>query len=148
QKGAVVITDEDRRAIEDVLYPYWNGRDFGASFVRALPEATRFFFFGPDRDNASNATGVGMCTAVWRHSQTWAHDYAKILNRGCASIRADAEARIAALDDPYDVAEKKPFLEAIVVTCDAMITWARRYSALAADMASRETNPQRKQELE
>jgi len=148
QRGAVVITDEDRRAIEDVLYPYWNGRDFGTSFVRALPEATRFFFFGPDRGNASNATGVGMCSAVWRHSQNWAHDFAKILNRGCASIRADAEARIAALDDPYDVAEKKPFLEAIVVTCDAMITWARRYSALAADMASRETNPQRKQELE
>ncbi|HQR78382.1 MAG TPA: pyruvate formate lyase family protein, partial [Burkholderiaceae bacterium] len=77
QKGAVAFTAEDKRAIEDVLYPYWNGKDFGTSFVRRLPEDTRFFFFGPDRNNASNATGVGIATAIWRHSQNWAHDFAK-----------------------------------------------------------------------
>jgi formate C-acetyltransferase len=148
QKGAVVMTDADLRAVEDVLYPYWNGRDFGPSFVRALPEPTRFFFFGPDRNNASNATGVGMCSAVWRHSQNWAHDFAKVLNKGCAGIRAEAEARIAALDDPYDVAEKKPFLEAVVVTCDALATWARRYSERAAELAAKETRPERRRELE
>jgi formate C-acetyltransferase len=148
QKGAVVISDDDRRTIEDVLYPYWNGKDFGTAFARALPEETRFFFFGPDRGNSSNATGVGMCSAVWRHSQNWAHDFAKILNKGCAGIKTDAEARLAAIDDPRDVVEKKPFLEAIVLTCDAMTTWARRYSALATDMAARQANPQRKRELE
>jgi pyruvate formate-lyase/glycerol dehydratase family glycyl radical enzyme len=148
QKGAVVITEQDQRAIEDVLHPYWNGKDFGANFVRALPEETRFFFFGPDRGNASNATGVGMCTAVWRHSQNWAHDFAKVLNKGCAGIKAEAEARLAAIEDPYDVVEKKPFLEAVVVTCDAMVTWARRYSAKAAEMAGRTSDPQRKRELE
>ena len=30
QKGAVVVTDEDQRAIEEVVHPYWNGKDFGA----------------------------------------------------------------------------------------------------------------------
>ncbi len=148
QKGAVVMTEDDHRAVREVLYPFWNGRDFGHAFVRALPEETRFFFFGPDRNNASSATGVGMCTAVWRHSQNWAHDFAKILNRGCSGIKAEAEARIAALDDPCDVAQKRPFLEAVVLTCDAMVIWARRYSALAAEMASREANPQRRRELE
>ncbi len=148
QKGAVVVTDEDQRAIEDVVYPYWNGKDFGPSFVRALPEETRFFFFGPDRSNVAMATGVGICSAVWRHSQNWAHDFAKILNKGCSGIRAEAEARLAAIDDPRDVAEKKPFLEAVVITCDALATWARRYSALAAELAARESNAQRKRELE
>ena len=148
QKGAVAFTAEDKRAIEDVLYPYWNGKDFGTSFVRRLPEDTRFFFFGPDRNNASNATGVGICTAIWRHSQNWAHDFAKILNKGCAGIRAEAQARLAALEDPHDVIAKKPFLEAVVITCDSMVTWARRYSALAAEMAARETDPRRKLELE
>ena len=148
QKGAVVMTDDDRRAIDDILYPYWNGRDFGSAFIRALPEETRFYFFGPDRANASHATGVGICSALHRHSQNWAHDYAKILDRGCAGIRADALERIAALEDPRDVAEKKPFLEAIVVTCDALVTWARRYSAKAAEMAAVETRPERRHELE
>jgi pyruvate formate-lyase/glycerol dehydratase family glycyl radical enzyme len=148
QKGAIVITPDDRRAIEDVLYPYWNGKDFGTSFTRALPEPTRCYFFGPDRANTSNVTGVGMCSAQWRHSQNWAHDFAKILDRGCAGIKAEAEARIAALDDPRDVVEKKPFLEAVALTCDALTSWARRYAALAAEQAAKCTDPVRRRELE
>ena len=148
QKGAISITDRDRAAMLDVLYPYWNGRDFGTSFVRALPEPTRFFFFGPDRANASNATGVGMCSAVWRHSQNWAHDYAKVLTLGCAGIRAEAEARLAAMSDPYELATRRPFLEAVVITCNALATWARRYSERAASLATAESDPARRAELE
>ncbi|MFO1392377.1 MAG: pyruvate formate lyase family protein [Steroidobacteraceae bacterium] len=148
QKGAVVVTADDRRAIEELLYPYWNGKDFGTAFTRALPEPTRFYFFGPDRANTSNVTGVGMCSAQWRHSQNWAHDFAKILDKGCAGIKAEAEARITALDDPHDVATKRPFLEAVVLTCDAMITWARRYAALATELAANCSDPTRKRELE
>jgi len=148
QKGAVAITDEDRRSMLEVLYPYWNGRDFGPSFVRALPEPTRFFFFGPDRANASNATGVGMCSAVWRHSQNWAHDYAKVLRHGCSGLRAEAEARLAAMTDPYELATRRPFLEAVVITCNALATWARRYSEHAASLAADEADPARRAELE
>lgn len=148
QKGAIAMTDEDRRVVEEVLYPHWNGRDFGTAFVRGLPEPTRFYFFGPDRNNTANATGVGMCSAIWRHSQNWVHDFAKILNHGCSGIRAEAEARIAAFEDPHDVALRKPYLEAVVLTCDALSTWARRYSEMAAQMAATETRPGRKRELE
>ena len=148
QKGAIAVTADDRRAMLDVLYPYWNGRDFGTSFVRALPEPTRFFFFGPDRANASNATGVGMCSAVWRHSQNWAHDYAKVLTLGCSGIRAEAETRLAAMTDPYEIATRRPFLEAVVITCNALATWARRYAECATSLAAREADPARRAELE
>jgi isethionate sulfite-lyase len=144
---SVVVTDEDARAIEQVLYPYWNGRDFTPAFVRALPEETRHLIFGPDRNNISQQTGMVLCTGVWRHSQNWVHDYAKLLQRGCKGLREEARAKLAALEHPYDLVHKRPFLEAVIITCDAMSAWARRYADQARGLAAQERNPQRRQEL-
>lgn len=148
KRGAVAVTADDRKVIDEVLAPYWTGRDFAPHFARALPEDTRFMIFGPQRDNIVTQTGVMMASAVWRHSQNWAHDFAKILTTGCKGIREEALARLGALEHPRDLVEKKPFLEAIVITCDALSTWAQRYSQCAAAMALRETDHRRKQELE
>ena len=148
KRGSVVVTEEDRRIIDETLSAYWQGRDFAPNFARALPEDTRFTIFGPDRDNVVTQTGVMMASAVWRHSQNWAHDFAKILTRGCKGIRADAQARLDALEHPHDVVEKKPFLEAVVITCDALSIWAQRYANRAAEMAASEANPKRRRELE
>jgi formate C-acetyltransferase len=147
-RSVAVVTPEDEKVIDEVLFPYWNGKDFTTAFVNALPEETRHIIFGPDRNNYGASTGLVMCTAVWRHSQNWAHDFAKILTRGCKGIRDEARAKLAALEHPYDVVQKKPFLEAVITTCDAMTTWANRYARLAAEMAAKEKNPQRKKELE
>ncbi len=145
---SVTVLPEDENAIEEVLFPYWNGKDFNTAFVKALPEETRHLIFGPDPNNKSGQTGMLMCTAVWRHSQNWAHDFGKILTRGCKGIRDEARAKLAGLEHPYDLAQKTPFLEAVIITCDAMSIWATRYSGLAAEMATREEKPQRKKELQ
>ena len=145
---SVVVTPEDEKVIDEVLFPYWNGKDFTPAFVKALPEDTRHLIFGPDPNNISTQTAFLMCTGVWRHSQNWAHDFGKILTRGCKGIRDEARTKLAALEHPYDVVQKKPFLEAVITTCDAITTWATRYSRLAAEMAAREKNPQRKNELQ
>lgn len=49
---------------------------------------------------------------------------------------------------PCDNVEKRPFLEAIVIVCDAIILWAKRHAKLAAELAAKETDPTRKRELE
>ncbi|MFO1398689.1 MAG: pyruvate formate lyase family protein [Burkholderiales bacterium] len=146
--GAVQVSEEDRRIVDEVLAPYWTGRDFGSNYAKALPEDTRFMIFGPNRDNIAMQTGVMMASAMWRHSQNWAHDFAKILTRGCKGIREDAQARLAALEHPRALVEDKPFLEAVVITCDALSTWAQRYAQRAAEMAVGEADPQRRRELE
>ncbi|MCC6194701.1 MAG: glycyl radical protein [Burkholderiales bacterium] len=146
--AGVAITDLDRALIDETLAPYWQGRDFTPNFVKALPAQTRFMIFGPDADNIAMQTGVMMASAVFRHSQNWAHDFAKILTRGCKGIREDAQQRLAALEHPRDLVEAKPFLEAVVITCDALATWARRYAARAAEMAASEADPRRKKELD
>lgn len=79
----------------------------------------------------------------------WVHDYEKVLKRGFKGIKAEALEKMAALDplSPVDNMEKRPFLEAIVIACDAIVLWAQRHAKLAAEMAENETGPARKLEL-
>ena len=43
--------------------------------------------------------------------------------------------------------EKRPFLEAVIIVCDAIVLWAKRHAKLAREMAEKEQDPQRKAEL-
>ncbi|MFO1146744.1 MAG: pyruvate formate lyase family protein [Alsobacter sp.] len=145
--GEVVVTDEDKAVIETVLTPFWSGRDFASNFARSVPEATRFKMFGPDPKNTSMWTCVVIATSPMRHSQNWTPDFTKILTRGVKGIREEALARLASLSDPRDVIARKPFLDAVVMTCDAMVTWSRRYARTARELAATAKDEARKAEL-
>lgn len=147
KEASIAVTDDDKETVK-AIGAAWQGKTFTESYVASIPEETRHLFFGADKTNLSKQTFVGMQTATLRNSQNWTHDYAKVLKRGFKGLRAEAEAKLAALDDPAQLAEKAPFLQAVMITCDAIVTFARRYSALAAEMAGRETDAQRRKELE
>ena len=104
--------------------------------------------FGPDPKNILLWTCVVLATSPMRHSQNWTPDFSKILTRGLKGIRTEAHAKLATLPNLRDAVYKKPFLEAVVVTCDALTIWSRRHAQLATDLAGKETNPQRRKELE
>jgi formate C-acetyltransferase len=72
-----------------------------------------------------------------------------VLDRGFKGIRKEAQERLDALDplSPVDNVERRPFLEAVVIVCDAIVLWARRHARLAAESAERETDPRRREEL-
>jgi len=146
---SIAVTAEDKKVIEEVLFPYWDGKDFTPNFVKALPPESRFVSFGPDPENIGvSQTFVVLSTSTMRHSQNWVIDFGKIISRGCKGIREEAQARLAALEHPRDLVHKKPFYEAAIITCDAMSLWAGRYSKLATEMAAAEKNPERRKELE
>src|SRR5512139_3529939 len=48
---AVTVTDEDKKIIDEVLFPYWNGKDFTPNFVKALPPESRHMTYGSDPEN-------------------------------------------------------------------------------------------------
>lgn len=146
--GEVVVTDEDARIISDVLTPYWTGKDYSTAFANSLPADTRFKILGPEPNNTILYTCVVIATSTMRHSQNWTPDLTKILTRGVKGIREEAQAKLAALTDPRDVIEKEPFLDAVVITCDAMTIWSRRYAAAARDLAAKATDRARAKELE
>ena len=146
---AVTVSDEDKKIIDEVLFPYWNGKDFTPNFIKALPPETRHLTWGSDPNNVgTKQTFVIVSTSTMRHSQNWVPDFKKIVDRGCKGLREEAQARLDALDDPRDLAFRKPFYEAAIITCDALSLFAKRYSQLAADLATKTTAPLRKKELE
>ena len=100
--GEVIVTDEDKKIIDEVLTPYWTGKDYTTVFHRELPEDTRFMIFGPDPKNTLQWTAVVMATCMMRHSQNWTPDFTKILTRGVKGIREEAQAKLAALCEPQN----------------------------------------------
>ena len=147
QVGEVVVTPEDEKIVNEILTPYWSGKDYATNFFYSLPEDTRFMLTGPDPKNTLLWTCVVMATSPMRHSQNWTPDFTKILTRGVKGVREEAQAKLASLTEPRDIIYKKPFLNAVIITCDAMTIWSQRYAANARDLAAKEENPQRKKEL-
>jgi formate C-acetyltransferase len=76
-------------------------------------------------------------------------DYTKVLNKGFDGVIAEAKSELEKLS-LYTIAakQKKDFLEAVIVACNAVIAFANRYADLTSDMASTEVDIRRKKELE
>ena len=146
KSGEVIISEEDEKLLRENLVPYWTGKDYTTGFSQALPEETRFKLYGPDRKNTLMWTLAMLATSTMRPHHNWTPDYSKILTRGVKSIREEAQAKRDALT-PRELALKGPFLDAVMITCDAMVTWSRRYAGLARELAAKTTTPDRKQEL-
>jgi len=142
------VTPEDAEVIINEIAPYWKGKTFHENLAKALPEDT--FKLTYDPENPLNSRFLVNETATFRSSIQWVHDYEKILKRGFKGIKEEAQQKLEALDpmSPVDNMEKKPFLEAVIITCDAIVLWAKRHAKLAAELANKETDAQRKQELQ
>ena len=76
-------------------------------------------------------------------------DYGKVMKIGYRGIIAETEAALNKLDvSDGDYVAKSNFLYAVIESCEAVIEYARRYSALAKELAAKEKCPIRKRELE
>lgn len=74
--------------------------------------------------------------------------YWEVLGIGFGGIKEKAEEELAKLclaDGDYQ--KKSRFLQAVMISCDAAITYARRYAELALSEAQKCTDPARKMEL-
>ena len=75
--------------------------------------------------------------------------YDRVLAEGYRGIIARAKAELEKLDlSDGDYARRHVFLESVIRSCDAVITYAHRYAALAAEEAKACTNAVRRAELE
>jgi formate C-acetyltransferase len=142
------ITEADARVVVEEIAPYWKGKTYHEDLNLALPSDVHKLTY--DDPQGLKSRFIVNETSSFRSSIQWVHDYEKVLKRGFRGLKEEAQEKIAGLDplSPRDNVEKRPFLEAIVIVCDAIILWANRHAKLAADMAAAETNPVRKAELE
>lgn len=141
------ISDEDAQVVIKEIAPYWKGKTFHEALTKALPPETLKYTYDPIDPLKSRF--IVNETASFRSSIQWVHDYEKVLKKGFKGIKEDAQKQLDALDpfSPADNLEKAPFLQSVIMTCDAIVIWAKRHAKLASEMAEKETDPQRKKEL-
>ncbi len=137
--GAVysgMLADEGREELKEIC-SYWGDLSIHHRLRKYLPEdlVDMFWIFN------------------WESTTP---NYEKILEMGLKGIIEDARERKIRLDGEYigetingvDFVKKKDFLDSVIIALDAVTKWAKRYAALARELAETDEDPVRKQELE
>ena len=142
------ISDDDVKTVIEEIAPFWVGKTFHENFAASLTEETTKLTYNPDKELTSRY--IVNETASFRSSLQWVHDYEIVLKKGFKGIKEDALEKLSHLDEysPIDYTEKRPFLEATIITCNAIILWANRHADLAEQLAAEEPDTVRKAELE
>lgn len=141
------IDEKDARIIVDEIAPYWEEKTFHEEFSKSLTEETKKLTYNNDKEHTSRY--IVNETASFRSSLQWVHDYEIVMQKGFKGIKEEALEKLEQLDEysPIDNREKRPFLEAEIITCDAIVLWANRHGDLAKDLAEKEKDKIRKKEL-
>ncbi|MED9947927.1 MAG: trans-4-hydroxy-L-proline dehydratase [Peptacetobacter hiranonis] len=132
------VTEEDKRIQEEIIIPFWEKRQTRRKIVNAM---------APEWKNAYEA---GMFTEFMEQrapGHTVCGDI--IYRKGFADLKKDIEKEIANLDflNDKEAYDKKADLEAMAISCDAMIIFGKRYAELARKMAAETTDEHRKKDL-
>jgi len=134
-----LISEEDIRLYASEVIPYWQGK------------TQRERIFGHVSKEWEEAYHAGVFTEFMeqRAAGHTAMD-GKMYREGLLDVKARISDRISRLDYIYDplATDKQQELEAMSISCDAVILFAERHARLAEEMASKETDVTRKQELE
>jgi formate C-acetyltransferase len=117
------ITDEDAEYICSIA-DYWQTHSLAAHCDALIPD--EFYPVEAAKILPFNKTGTG-----GNPIGHFAANYAKVINKGFAAIKAEAQEKLAQMDGRLfdSMAEKHIFYRAVVIYCDAVILLAKRYAA-------------------
>src|ERR1035437_8840974 len=132
------VDDETVRLYEEKVIPYWRGRSLRDQIFAALPAEWLA------------AYNAGIFTEFMEQrapGHTVLDD--KIYSKGMHDFKrdiADAVAKLDFLNDPLAF-DKRETLRSFDIACDAVIMFGERHAPLARELAAKETDPQRRAEL-
>ena len=132
------IAEETKAELREV-HKYWKGKtssELATSYM--APEAIKAIEHNIFTPGNYFYNGVGHVTV--KYEEVLATGYKGIIDKA----RAELE-KCQVGDGNY--AKKSHFLNAVIVSCQAVIEYAERYAELASQMAAECTDPVRKQEL-
>ncbi len=132
------IAEETKQELREV-HKYWKGKttsELATSYM--APEAVRAIEHNIFTPGNYFYNGVGHVTVK----------YEEVLAIGYEGIMAKAQAELDKCQvGDEDYARRSHFLNAVILSCQAVIEYAQRYAALAEKMAAECDNPVRKEEL-
>jgi formate C-acetyltransferase len=136
-----VISDKVKRDVYE-MQPKWKNKTVSEAIIASYSEKEKqgnHLGKGLVMDGLFVYAGVGHVCA----------NYEKLFRLGFGGIRKRIEEKLSQLDtaNPDDI-RKREFYTAELIALDGASTYIRRYGELAARMAERESDPERKKELE
>jgi pyruvate formate-lyase/glycerol dehydratase family glycyl radical enzyme len=134
----VEIGAEQRRELSEEILPFWEGRTVEERFEATLPPGV-----AEDIDKYIFTMVLEITYGIGHFTM----NHPRILELGLCGVIADAERRRAELSPEQRRGERGCFYDAVIRSCRAAITFAGRYAELAEQMAKREENPARAEEL-
>lgn len=136
-----VMTDEQREYVRKNIFPYWKGKSLEECFLAQLPK---------DTAKVAVDTGIVDNDSKWRQAVgEITPDYQDVLfKKGFGGIIKEAKEHISTLNDlTAENMKKKEFYESVILTSEGIITYAKRYSEKAIELAELEKDSTRKEEL-
>lgn len=132
------VSEEDKKLHQEIVMPYWEGRATRDKIINSMTQEWK------------DCYAAGMFTEFMEQrapGHTVADD--KFYKKGFLDFKKDIEEEIEKLDFLHDkdAYSKKAQLEGMAISCDAIIAYGRRYAEYARELANKETNQQRKEEL-
>ena len=134
-----LIRDEEKETLRSEILPFWRGKTVEDRLEGLLPEDV-----AADMDKYIFTMMLEITYGIGHFTM----DHPKVLAKGLAGIILEAEERLRALPAADREGEKGLFYDAVIRSCNAAVSYARRYSRRASELAKREKNPARKKELE
>ncbi len=137
-----VITEREKREYKEGLGPYWKDKTVYDFWTKRCPDEIQQKVIGTGYADCSNM----VLGAVMGHHMC--PPFEDILRHGLLSFREEAEKNMGALDlsDPDD-AGKEHFYMAMMIICDAIEKYAGRHGDMAMELACKEKDPARIEEL-
>ncbi len=132
------ITEETKQQLRDIA-PFWENNTLRARGEAIMPEEVAVFM----------ETGVfGMEGKLNAGDAHLSVNYQRVLKDGLCGYEQRVRDSLASLDltDP-DSVDKRAFYKAVLIVIDAVRVFANRYSALAEELAEKESDIVRKGEL-
>lgn len=144
-----IVHPEERKELREVILPYFKGRtvqdylysiadeevkEKGFVMTASCPHIPGFSDLNVQQDSGHVMAGME-----------------KVLHKGLTGIRQEVERKLLELDEPYvriNIQPRKDFYRAVLIVLDAAIGYAKRYAEQARGLATEETDPKRKMELE
>jgi len=136
EEGATLLDEAGRRELAELI-EFWRGR--------SMSDRQQSLFSG---DILKYWKFEG--TFLWSHwTEGGIPNYEKIFRVGLKGLIKEAEKHLQEIDRlvPVDYIDRKDFLQAAVIALKAVITFSRRYAALAERMAAEAADPEDKKRL-
>ena len=137
KEAPFLVSEQTKQALRNDVFPYWRGRQVSDWLNACLPEDVKAtmdegLFLHYYRNRA-----IGHITV----------DYETALRHGLDSIAHSIRRKLTQLDDDAEGYSQKACLRGMMIACDAVCAFSKRYGVLARELQSREVIGSRKSEL-